>query len=341
MSKDYTLTWSNGMGNVSCGEQGEYMFTAVNVPPALPFLFDALFYETPTRLAFKILNGERLALSEEEIAACRAFCDGYLDAADYPVQAYESESGLFRGTMLKSEAAQAGYSWIIGEAPDHPASKLAADGESGRWVRIAAVIRSDGSYALMPASVCPSCVLMMTAEEWAEFPKPARSTERWDFTAEAWQDSRTAEEAKKRADAWIRQNFITKRRELMGSAPYQELATWPWQIAEAQAWQADNGAETPFLDAVLDAMNEDTADKTGKAELVAAVLRYTSAEWLGGVGRVHGEMYAQIRRLRAAETLAEIDALTDAIAARDKLTPPTFALSFTTDGDGVVSSGAA
>ncbi len=319
---DYILTWSNGMGRVS---SGDYLFD-VESAPALSFGFDALYYETPTGLAFKVVEGEQVALTEEEIAACRAYCDGYLENGDYPVQAYETENGLYRGVMLKSEAGEKGYSYLIGNLPDHPVSKWTGDA----WERVAAVIRSDGSYVLMPASICDACVLFFTESEWAEHSKPVRSTEKWDFATETWKDSRTVEQAKKSADAWIRGLYVARRKALMGSGPYQELASWPWQIDEAKAWQADNSAATPFLDGVLAALNEDENTATPKAELVESVLKYTDAEWLGAVGQVHGEMYVNLKKLRAAETLKDIDALTDALAAAKQTSPITFALTFST-----------
>lgn len=319
---DYILTWSNGMGRVS---SGDYLFD-VESAPALSFSFDALYYETPTGLAFKVVDGEQITLTEEEQAACRAYCDGYLENGDYPVQTYEQESGLYRGVMLKSEAGEKGYAYLIGNMPDHPVSKWTGSA----WERIAAVIRSDGSYALMPSAVCDACVVFLTAEEWEAHSKPSRSTERWDFSSESWKDSRTLEQARASADAWIRGLYVARRKALMGSGPYQELASWPWQIDEAKAWQADNSAATPFLDGVLAALNEDENTATTKAELVESVLKYTDAEWLGAVGQVHGEMYVNLKKLRAAETLEDIDALTDALAAAKQTSPITFALTFST-----------
>lgn len=326
---EYILTFSNGFGKVS---SGEYLFDVENAP-SLPFEFEALYFETPTGLAFKVVNGEQLALTDEEIAACRAYCDGYLENGDYPVQAYETESGLYRGVMLKSEAEEKEYAHVLGDTPDHPVSKRVGDA----WERIAAVIRSDGSYVLMPDGVCDACVMFLTAAEWAEHSKPARSTQRWDFATETWKDSRTVEEARERADAWIRELYVAQRTELMGSGSYQELASWPWQIAEARAWQTDYNASTPFLDGVLSALNADAATATTKAALVESVLKYTSPDWLGAIGRVHGEMYAQLTKLRAAETLQEIDALTDALAAAKQTVPVSFALNFTED-DGIARS---
>lgn len=320
---DYILTWSNGFGKVS---SGKYLFD-INSAPALGFFFEALYYETPTSLAFKVLSGEQIPLTEEEQLICRTYCDDYLENGDYPVQTYETESGLYRGIMLKSSALEKGYSYVLGNTPDHPISKY----QDNTWKRIVAVIRSNGSYVLMPSSVCDACVVFLTAEEWDAYPKPSRNTEIWDFSSESWKDSRTVEEARTSADAWIRGLYVVQRKALMGFGSYQELASWPWQIDEAKAWQADNEAATPFLDGVLEAINTDKDTTMTKSELVASILKYTSAEWLGAIGMIHGEMYIQITKLRAAKTLEDIDALTDAIAAAKQTNPITFALTFSSE----------
>ena len=63
--RDYTLTWSNGRGSVS---SGDYLFD-VDEKPDAGFAFDALYYETPTGLAFKVTDEEQQPLSAQEIAA--------------------------------------------------------------------------------------------------------------------------------------------------------------------------------------------------------------------------------------------------------------------------------
>lgn len=326
---DYILTWSNGFGKVS---SGEYLFDLASAPE-LSFEFDALYYETPTNLAFKVIGDEQIALTEEETALCKDYCDRFLEEADYPVEAYETDSALYRGTMLKSEALEKEYPYVIGDVPDHPVSKRVGDA----WVRIAALIRSNGSYVLMPDSVCDACVLFFTAEEWEAHSKPARSTEHWDFATETWKDYRTLEEAKKEADSWIRSLYTARRVELMGSGPYQELASWPWQIDEAKAWNTDHEASTPFIDAMLAEMNTNEATATTKESLVASILKYTSPEWLAKIGTVHGEMYVQISLLRHAETLAEVDAITDELAKGKEYYYLTYPLSFVVE-DGVARS---
>ena len=322
---EYILSWAEGFGKVSCGD---YLFD-ITIRPVLPFEYDALYFETATGMYIKFLNGERVTLSPEEMAACREYCNGYVDGQDCPGQAFETESGLFRGSMTRGEAEISGYSWILKESPDHPVSKL-VDGE---WVRIAATIRSDGSYALMPASVCDACVLFLSAVEWEAFPKPSRSSEKWDFVSESWKDPRTLDTAKDGADSWIRESFSPKRREVMGNAPYRETVWWVEQMKEAQAYRANSDAETPFLDGMLEAFagHEATALIT-KDELVNSILKYAETDYLKRNGAVHGEMQARIIELRQAEKLEEVDALTDMHAEQEKIRPINFRVSFYEEG---------
>lgn len=311
--RDYTLTWSNGRGSVSSGD----ILFDTDERPDLPFEFDALYYEPPTGLSFKVRGDERVSLTEEEIAACRAFCDGFADTADYAVQTYEDETGLYRGVMLKSEAEAQGLAWFVGDAPDHPVSKLA----DGRWERVAALFMEDGQYRLMPDSVCPKCVVFLTQAEWDAWPKPTKSTEVWDFATETWKDYRTLEQARTTADSYIRNAYGARRSAVMGAVPYAEMATWPMQLAEARAYKADPTAATPFLDAMLNtqtaALSVDEASPVpveDKDALVNAVLAYDDPDYLSKAGAVHGEMRAWILRVWNAANLDEVDALTAAVA---------------------------
>lgn len=177
------LTYSNGLTRVV--SHGILLDT--DARPDLPFAFDALYYEPPTELSMKMLAGAQVALSDSEIAACEAYCDAFLDTADYQVFAYDA-AGVFAGAMLKSEAQAGGLDYRLAEAPDHPASKWA----DARWQRIEAAILDDGTLRIRPEAVCDRCALVFTAAEWAAFPQPpavAYDEEfRWDFGAEAWRD---------------------------------------------------------------------------------------------------------------------------------------------------------
>lgn len=161
--------------------------------PVLPFGFDALYYEPPTNLAFKVQAGEQRLLTPGEIAACEAFCAGFLDSADYPVHAMDA-SQVYAGTMLKTEAHSRNLDYRIAESPDHPASQWTGE----KWERLVAVILDDGTLHTMPDAVCDRCTLVFTESEWSEFPQtPERKNGEnwhWSFIKECWED---------RSDPWV------------------------------------------------------------------------------------------------------------------------------------------
>lgn len=186
--RDYTLTWSNGRGSVS---SGDYLFD-VDEKPDAGFAFDALYYETPTGLAFKVTDEEQQPLSAEEIAACRAFCDGFaghgglrradLRGRNRPVPGRHAQK---RGRGARSGMVRRGRAG---------SSRVQAGGRA--MERVAALFMEDGQYRLMPDSVCPKCVVFLTQAEWDAWPKPTKSTEVWDFATETWKDYRTLEQAR-------------------------------------------------------------------------------------------------------------------------------------------------
>lgn len=322
---DYILDWDNGIGFVQGSLPVIPTTFGTDQKPELGFAFDVLRYETATQLSFKMLDGsEPIPLTDEEIAACRAFCDSFAATADYSVQAYEPETGLFRGTMLKSAAEAEHLAWLMGTPPDHPVSKLV----DGQWQRIVALFMDDGHYRLLPDSTCPKCIVLLTQAEWDAWPKPAKSTEVWDFATETWKDYRTLERAQTTADDYIRNAYAPKRAAAMGQVPAQEMATWSWQLAEARAWQADPATPTPFIDAMLGtqaatlAVGDESPSLTeDKAALVANILKHDDPDYLAAVGAVHGEMRAWILRVWAAQTLDEVDALTAEMAEALSISP--------------------
>lgn len=306
---DYTLTWSAGRGAVSSANT---LFDT-DEKPNVGFTFDALYYETTTGLSFKVVEGVQLSLSTQEIVACRTFCESFADTADYPVQAYEPETGLYSGLMLKSLAQAQGLAWVLGAGPEDAVSRLVND----EWQRVVAVFMDDGRYRLLPDSTCPRCILFLTQAEWDAWPKPVKSTEVWDFATEKWKDYRTLEQAQKTADEYIRSAYAIRRTAVMGAAPYPEMATWPWQVAEAEAFALDPAVPTPFLDGMLIALD----DTKTKAELAASILKYNSPEYRSAAGKVHGEMYGWLTRLRAADTLESVDATTADMAQSLAISP--------------------
>lgn len=302
---NFVCSWSMGMGVVATDDVR--FDTLEKVAPG--FSFDELVYDSRAGIAFRMLDGEQIPLTAEEIAACEEYCRNYADLADYPVQAWEAETGLWRGTMPKSEAVAAGLEYALEPAPDFPVAKRV----KGKWVRVECVILENGMYRLKPDSVCSSCVLFLSEAEWAAWPKPAKSTEVWDFATETWTDYRTLEKAQTTADEWIRQVYAAKRAAVVGQIPLTEMMTWTRQREEARAWLENPDEETPFLDAVLVAQAESGMEES-KAELVEKILAHDGPESAAAQGAVHGEARAWLMRVWACQTLEEVDATTAAMA---------------------------
>lgn len=326
----YVLDYSDGQAFIQWPQPGVETILTARLKPDLGFAYAHLRFETATDQAFKTLDeagNEVLPLTKEEVAACIRFCEDYPIHGDYPVQAYEAETGLYMGAMLKSEAEAKGYPWIQGDEPDHPVSKL-VDGE---WVRIAALFMEDGRYRLLPDSTCPKCILFLSRKEWDAWPKPTRSTEIWDFKAESWKDYRSLEQAQTTADEYIRNAYITRRRAVTGQIPSDEMATWDIQLQEAHAYKTDPTSSTPFIDAMLAAQasapaaRESRADESvasdAKAALVEAILRHDDPDYVSAMGAVHGEMRGWLLQLWSADTLDAVDALTAQVAAHLSISP--------------------
>lgn len=305
---DYILTW-NGSGG---GVLSENIVFKISTPPVLPFPFDTLYYETPTGNAFKLMGGVRHELTAEEIAACKAYCGEYATTAAYPVQAYDPDDGVFLGEMPRPDATTRGLAYRIVEIPDHPASKWVGE----KWERIVAVIMEDGSLRQMPGSICAQCALPMTQAEWGAFPKPPKSTYRWDFVEEAWTDPRKLDDLKYEVNLAIRTAFEKERWWAWGKyIPQFEQDTWVYQIEEATAYKANPEAETPYIDAFLAARTD--AGKPSKADLCADIIANNHAYKMA-VARVNGEQWNWLTRVKTATANAELDAILEELEAWGK-----------------------
>lgn len=311
-----SVTWSDNYGMVQTGN----MNFPLGSRPTLDFEFDSVYYEPDLGNKFKVINNVRTPLTESEISECSHFGTFFLEVADYPVQAVEKETNLWRGTMLKSEAQERGYNWVLGQVPDYPVARLIA---GDNWEKIVAIIMDDGWYKLEPDGVCDKCVLFMNQQEWNAFPHPTTGTQKWNFQLEKWEDYRTLEHAKNSLDQFLRNSYTTKRMKIVGNAPAQEMASWPIQLSEAQAWTVDNTVSTPFIDGMVASLK----GAKSKEDIVADILKHNEDSTLKKQGELHGEMYGYILRGRAASTLDEVDAIEKEAAEHLGTSPYTRPLS--------------
>ncbi|WP_404463101.1 hypothetical protein LG331_09995 [Vreelandella aquamarina] len=89
---------------------------------------------------------------------------------------------------------------------------------------------------------------------------------------------------------------------VLNEYPNAETKTWDKQEAEARAWDADNEAPTPLLDAVAAGRNMD------KAELVQRVLAKADA-WIALSGQATGKRQSLEDEISKAKTLDALDAI--------------------------------
>lgn len=109
----------------------------------------------------------------------------------------------------------------------------------------------------------------------------------------------TLADAQRSAVARINAAFETAAAALTAGYPKTETLTWPDQQREAMAWQADNAAPTPYLDALALARGIDRATYIAKTVAKIALFKAGSAALVG-------------KRQKLAD---QIQAATDATAA--------------------------
>lgn len=88
------------------------------------------------------------------------------------------------------------------------------------------------------------------------------------------------------------------------TAPYppSEALTWDQQLAEAQAYTANNSASTPMLSAIC------AASGKALAELAARVLAL-NAQFKAAVGAAIGKRQSLTAQIKAATTVEEVQAI--------------------------------
>ena len=84
--------------------------------------------------------------------------------------------------------------------------------------------------------------------------------------------------------------------------PRTEIDSWPIQASEAEAWQADNSAGTPLLDAIVNTRDVE------KSTLVDRILANSTA-FKQASGNVFGKRQAMDTEVDNATTLEEVDAI--------------------------------
>ncbi len=122
----------------------------------------------------------------------------------------------------------------------------------------------------------------------------------WDTAAKTWTFQLSNGVALKNAE--IGRAAQAALTEVVAAYPDLEVATWPQQYAEAQAYTANNSVATPMLSAISNAAGLTIADLA--ANVIAKASAYQSAS-----GAVVGKRIALQTKIAAATTQADLDAI--------------------------------
>jgi len=110
------------------------------------------------------------------------------------------------------------------------------------------------------------------------------------------------ETEKQRAMQRINAGYSAELARILAAYPDAETKTWDKQESEARAWQADNAASTPLIDAIAEARN------TGKAELVSRIIKKADA-WIAASGAATGKRQALEDAISTATDIPTVDSI--------------------------------
>lgn len=81
--------------------------------------------------------------------------------------------------------------------------------------------------------------------------------------------------------AQVNAGFETAMQAVRAEYPESEVLSWPKQESEARAWQADAGAATPLLDAMVAARGMDKAELAGRIIVKADAYAVATGQLIG------------------------------------------------------------
>lgn len=305
---DYIVNWSNGIGKISAGI---YLYD-ITEKPDIGFEFDSLYYETPTNMCMKIVDGVQIRLSEEEQMLCREYCESFYMSDDFNVIAIDPELRIFKGFMKRSECKKQGLEEADEHLgiPDFPLAKLV----DGKWDRVVAVITEKGKLVLLPDGDNPKFNFFFTESEWCAQTKPKYASDVYDFKDMMWKDGRGFDSTKSNAEYIIRDISFRKYHDFNIANYVIDAVLYIYQIMEAQKYTSDRDSSTPFIDSAVDAMENTTT----KDELVQRILGKYEPEYLKKLGKIHGKMIMQLDKISQCKTIEEIDIVMKEILADEK-----------------------
>lgn len=294
---EYIVAWSNGIGRVSAGE---FLYDIVD-KPELGFAYDSVYFETPTNMSMKIVDGEQHQLTDDEVVLCKQFCDTYYASDEFKVFAIDPELRILKGFMSRGECTEQGLEEVIDtEFPEYPLVKRVGD----KWERVVAVITESGKLVLLPDGDNPKFNFFFTEEEWKDFPKPTYTDEVFNFQTRTWEDSRKLDTMKTNAAQRIRQLMSTKYNQFNLVSGMEDLVLYLIQAMEASSYNLDSESATPFVDSVVSNMSNET-----KENFMQRINKHYDPEYLATLGAIHGQMMQALDSVASCNSLQELDAM--------------------------------
>lgn len=264
---DFIFVYQNGFSNIF----SEGVFFKSEIKPEFSFKYDTLICESPSSV-FMIVHGDKqFVMTESQIKEVQKYCYDFKQNGDYNVYAYDPADGnLYKGFILKSEAVQKNYSYVIEPAPEN--LSCAYNAEKNDWTTYYAAFLEDGTLLTDIAFLdCDKCVQFLTKEEFEALPKKPHDTDQWDFVRSAWVDKRDLEKLKKDVRLNLRNKMEAIRWKEAGYfTPQYEQDTWRIQLDEALHYKKDAEYPTPYIDTFLEQRTDN--GKPSKAKLVDDII---------------------------------------------------------------------
>lgn len=248
----------------------------------------------------KTVNGLVLELTAEDIAAMEKYIADYVEIANAAIKAaperhFVNKYGRYIGTVSTSETDQEVESmpidtalyfysegkWVLGYSVDIVSGKLVQDG-----VKCA----DDVCYidrALVNMEACTAC-------------------QSYDFvTKQVVIDLVLAKNTKNAKMSAAMQAEVADATSSLGGFGYYEVASFPFQVAEAKAFKLDPTAQTEFIDELLVSRGFEGETK----EILANKILDKYSVWRKVYTTALGKYHRKVKELESATTLEQVVAV--------------------------------
>lgn len=290
----YIISWSGNTGRIMIDDSIFDIFEK----PEIDFAFDALYYETPTSLFIKILDGKTIDLTEEEKAACVKYCLEFKESDDFPVMALDPSYNLYMGVMSRGQARDRGLTTVEGkEIPSFTPAIL----EEDHWARVVYAITDKGKLVANPIEDHKSYVMLFTDKSWKTFLHPSNTEMTYDFKSETWVDGRDFNATLDKAVTQVRSEAVADMSSFDLLKTPVDPVLYLYQYNEVKKYEVDKNTATPFIDAVV------ATTGYSKESFIKRISNKYNEERLNALGIIHGTMIKRLDLLSHCETLSDID----------------------------------